>query len=106
MSGVQGKHYDTGFRLDEAIEEGTPATMSVGSDRYAMVVTAVTKSGKTITIAHAEQDEFGSWVVDTKRKERIKVRESKTPGQWRTIGSSYRKPVFFGRAENYRDPSF
>ena len=109
-------------RANEAPKVGMPATMFVGSDRYAMIVLEV-KSPKKVIITHmhdvdyAEYEKspeafdgeaaikkyknFGSYYEGTEYTLRKNGRWlPKGYGLWETCS------VRFGSADNYRDPCF
>ena len=111
-------------------DPGTCATMYVGSDRYAMVVTEVI-SPKKIRIDHLndylyknrvrerngvqfiDKDDMCQYyeVVnqeDGSRKWRGDVYTQRRNGRWIEQGSSMHGTggIHLGRAENYRDPNF
>lgn len=71
---------------DADVKIGMPATICIGGDRYASLVTAVTR--KTVTCVH-----LGNPLI---------FRRGKT-GLW-SAKQTY--TLRLGEAENYRDPSF
>lgn len=78
---------------------GTPCTVSIGSDRYAYTVVAVT--AHTITVGKPMVD--GSWSQSTTfRKSKRPADLAKGKPVWRS--GSYR--LSLGVADEYRDPSF
>lgn len=89
------------------ITPGELATIYVGSDRYALIVHRISPSKKTIYCKYARKVQGDKWGIDTARmNETISVRKNKF-GEYRQLNrSSYRPRVVFGKAEEYRDPSF
>ena len=102
-------------RVDETPKVGMPATIFVGSDRYAMIVLEVLSS-KRVIIAHMQDDdydEFDGEAVIEKYKSidpqckgmeyTLRKNERWLPkgsGLWDTCSAR------FGAAENYMDPCF
>ena len=119
-------------QADENPEVGMGATMFVGSDRYAMVVTEVL-SPKKVKIAHVPNDMEDKFVTDENGVMRLpeellneiiemgnKKLDFGTPyyagieytlrknGRWLPKGAGLWETcsVRFGHAEDYRDPCF
>jgi hypothetical protein len=81
------------FKLFPPAEVGTPATMSVGSDRYAGHIVSVSASGRKIGFAMLGRDDVDCYA--TLRKD----------GRYRRVGSDSTS-IGIGYATDYRDPSF
>ena len=81
------------------VSVGTPATYSIGSDRYATEIVKVTyyKTGKLAGFVKTVEVKSGSVFRPYQLSDRISWR--KAPEQW--WGT-----LFVGFAEDYRDPSF
>ena len=109
-------------RADETPKVGMPATIFVGSDRYAMIVLEVL-SPKRVIITHMKDDDYdkyeknpeafdGKTVIEKYKSidtycEGIEYTLRKN-GRWLPKGSGLRDTCSarFGAAENYRDPCF
>lgn len=86
--------YGNNYRVEATeVTPGMPATIGIGSDRYAGKVTKVTPSGHQITV---EYRDGGSTLTFT--------RSPKTGRYGIGVRSGYYLTV--GIAEDYRDPSF
>ena len=127
---VQSIHYNqlnevmSPHMTDDPIKPGSPATMYVGSDRYAMIVLEVL-SPKRIIVAHMTSEDYKAYEDDPKAFDGAAVikkymNESlnsyydgieyslrknnrwmpKGSGMWETCS------LHIGEAENYWDPSF
>lgn len=101
---------------------GMPATMYVGSDRYAMIVLEV-KSPKCIMVAHMRDATYEAYIKDPEHfdgEKALKLYHLFTSyyegkeytlrknGRWLPKGSGLWETcsVRFGSADNYRDPCF
>lgn len=95
---------------------GTGATYSVGSDRYAATVVAVSKSGHQVTLQDDKatmvnadglgwygQQEY-TYEADPNGRTRIVTR--RRTGEYRIAGYKSSGFVTFGTRRQYRDPSF
>lgn len=74
---------------------GLPATMSVGSDSYAGVITSVERNGSVIRWGH-NGARLGEGAEYTRRQD----------GHYREKGSNASRRLILGYAKDYRDPSF
>ncbi len=124
---IQSIHYN---QLNEVMNAkandmpavGMPATMFVGSDRYAMIVLEV-KSPKHVIVAHMHDADYESYIKDPEHfdgEEAIKKYHLFTSyyegteytlrknGRWLPKGAKMWETasVMFGSADNYRDPCF
>lgn len=107
---------------DDPIKPGSPATMYVGSDRYAMIVLEV-KSPKRIIVAHMHDTDYEVYLKDPesfngaeaiKKYDKFGSYYKGTPyslrknGRWMPVGAGMWDTcsLHIGEAENYRDPSF
>lgn len=110
------------------IEPGMPATMYVGSDRYAMIVREV-KSPKRIVVSHMHNAHYDQYIKDPGKFDGKAVLEAynkfdefygpenyyrgteyslRKNGRWMPVGAGMWDTCSLqvGEAENYRDPSF
>lgn len=108
-------------KVDVKPEVGMGATMFVGSDCYAMIVTKV-HSSKNVEVAHVPDEYLDRFSVDENGVMRLSEElalkiynnfgsekfSKRKNGRWLPKGASLWSTgaVRFGHAENYRDPSF
>jgi len=109
-------------RADEIPKVGMPATMYVGSDRYAMIVLEV-KSSKRVMVTHMHDTDYEAYIKDPEHfdgEEAIKKYHLFTSyyegteytlrknGRWLPKGYGLHDTcgVILGSADNYRDPCF
>ena len=96
------------------ITAGMPATMGIGSDRYAYEVVEIIDD-RTVTVRRMESNGQGGYVSNLKAgTEHVRLVTRRGRSYWgrasrRTqrgwdVSDSYR--FHFGRAETYLDPSF
>lgn len=83
-------------------EVGMGATISIGSDRYAATIIAVTSSGKTVVVQGDKIDADGKYVPNPQGELTVFRQCRKNPDAYRN-GSRY---LDVGERESYRDPSF
>lgn len=109
-------------RANETPNVGMPATMFVGSDRYAMIVLEV-KSPKRVIITYMHDVDYEAYIKDPEHfdgEEAIKKYKNfgsyyqgveytlRKNGRWLPKGEGLWETcsVRFGSADNYRDPCF
>ena len=109
-------------RVDETPKVGMPATIFVGSDRYAMIVLEVL-SPKRAIITHMQDDDYDEYEKNPEAFDGEAVIEKyksiepqckgmeytlRKNGRWLPKGSGLwdTSSARFGAAENYMDPCF
>lgn len=89
---------------------GLLCTICIGSDRYASTVNYVSPSGKTIYVSHGC---MATWVTMPPAKDGLKFMlkpyrdyNGKPGYRWKVAGRNSGYGIYFGKADDYLDPSF
>ena len=109
-------------QADDTPKVGMPATLFVGSDRYAMIVREV-KSPKRVIVCHMHDTDYAEYEKNPDAFDGVKALEKydlfssyyqgteytlRKNGRWLPKGCGLwaTGSVRFGAADNYRDPCF
>lgn len=80
---------------------GMLATYGIGSDAYAMVITAVSRTGHRVEAMHIADETDPTSILGNQ----VRTFTRRRNGKYRSVGANY-DHLGLGYARNYRDPSF